>query len=107
LHPLPVKSLPANPWGLYEMHGNVLEWCADGMPDGGGYRRYPRQATDEVLVDPVQVGGDGAKERRIVRGGSFRAGASACRSSARLAFARGRHYFYVGFRFAILAHASG
>ncbi len=54
----PVGSFPANVWGLFDMHGNVWEWCADW------YGPYP----EEELKDPqVFVGGD----RRVCRGGSW------------------------------------
>lgn len=54
-----VESLPPNAWGLYEMHGNVYEWCLDGR------RIYGETA----VVDPV--GPTGAGFRRVIRGGCW------------------------------------
>ncbi|MEN8210829.1 MAG: formylglycine-generating enzyme family protein [Thermodesulfobacteriota bacterium] len=52
--PAPVKSFPPNPWGFYDMHGNVWEWCSDK------YREYLSTGTD-TLKDLT----------RIRRGGSW------------------------------------
>lgn len=85
---VPVGSLPANGWGLHEMHGNVWEWCEDA------YGRYPAHATD---ARPLEH--DGAM-LRVVRGGSWVNGSRACRSASRYRSVPDRQANVVGFRLA-------
>ena len=65
-----VKSYPPNAWGLYEMHGNVWEWCQDWYGD------YP----SGVVIDPQgPESGDG----RELRGGSWDFDGKESRSASR------------------------
>ena len=63
--PHPVGEKKPNAWGLYDMHGNVSEWCQDVFRDT--YRSAPMDGS--VWTDPTQhpVGG---RDRRVVRGGN-------------------------------------
>ncbi len=66
----PIGTYPANAWGLYDMHGNVCEWCSDWYGD------YPSGS----LTNPS---GPATGSSRVLRGGSWIFGAVNCRSASR------------------------
>jgi formylglycine-generating enzyme required for sulfatase activity len=68
----PVGQKEPNPWGLYDVHGNVLEWVQDWF-DGDYYSRSPE-------IDPR---GPSEGKGRVLRGGSWNHNAGYMRSAHR------------------------
>jgi formylglycine-generating enzyme required for sulfatase activity len=87
----PVAQLAANPWGLYDMHGNVAEWCADAWD-----RHSPYDAA--LAIDPDNDQGNCS----IVRGGSWFQPPAASRNAARLGIPADSRVDWVGFRFVVI-----
>ena len=81
----PVRRKKPNAWGLYDLHGNVWEWCGDWH---GAY-------SAGAASDPR---GPARGKKRVLRGGAAGFGAALCRSAARHALAPARTAPFVGFR---------
>jgi len=78
--PHPVKTKKPNPWGIYDMHGNVQEWCMDACKWRNIFREGVFTDTyKNEIIDPLSLNGD----RRILRGGGWHQSPKYSRSAFR------------------------
>ena len=82
-----VGTKKPNAWGLYDMHGNVWEWCLD---------RYAENYTD-TPCDGTAYGVANDKGR-VLRGGSYNADADKCSCTSRINLGSGGKNYFIGFR---------
>ncbi|MBF2056391.1 MAG: SUMF1/EgtB/PvdO family nonheme iron enzyme [Cyanobacterium sp. T60_A2020_053] len=84
----PVDNFFPNPFGLYDTHGNVWEWCEDHYAPT--YLQKPKDGSAfEVKI---------SNQPRIVRGGSWSLDSSYCRSAKRSSYSADSAYNFIGFR---------
>ena len=84
----PVGQKKPNTWGLYDMHGNVAEWCADAW-----HKDYTDAPTDGNIWESEKD-----VSQRVIRGGAWNSNDRKCRSASRLSNRASSRNYSVGFR---------
>jgi len=82
---MPVGSYPPNAWGLYDMHGNVWEWCMDWYG-----KKYYDECKNKGIVK--NLAGPETGLCRVLRGGSWYGGGRRCRSAYRAYYGPDRRF---------------
>ena len=85
----PVGSFPPNAFGLYDLHGNVWEWCEDDFHENENYQGAPTDGSAWL---------SGASNKKVIRGGSWYDNPFGCRSAFRSYLTRDGRDHNFGFR---------
>jgi len=102
-----VAQKKANPWGFFDMHGNVCEWCRDlynkTLPGGNDpeVKKAPPNPNLEKLKAHMEVENSPGGALRVYRGGYFNDPTSACRSAYRYRTDVSPRNWFTGFRVAL------
>jgi formylglycine-generating enzyme required for sulfatase activity len=90
----PVGQKKPNAWGLYDVHGNLWQWCADWYGD------YPKGA----VTDPQ---GAASGSRRVLRGGCWFSSPEHCRAAYRVSIDPGSRLSSYGYGFRVVVSLAG
>ena len=99
----PVGSFPSNPWGVNDMHGNVLEWCEDYYNQftykKNSITKKKNSKALNIIEDSINKERENDfAEHRITMGGSWYSGPMSARSSSRGFYDAPEAASYLGFR---------